>query len=159
VTFCSSLGPRKYPCDICGKAFKHKHHMTEHKRLHTGEKPYSCTRCGKRFSHSGSYSQHMNHRLCKPSASTNGKSVLRPRTKSQCSQFFYTSILAIMLWWSKKEKKENDRFCIVRVSSKCCTQNSLFIVYTEFLCLLFLERRFQWRTVLGCFIWNVGGKT
>ncbi|XP_062597938.1 LOW QUALITY PROTEIN: SWI/SNF-related matrix-associated actin-dependent regulator of chromatin subfamily E member 1-like [Saccostrea cucullata] len=67
----SEEGPRKYPCDICGKAFKHKHHMTEHKRLHTGEKPYSCTRCGKRFSHSGSYSQHMNHRLCKPSASTN----------------------------------------------------------------------------------------
>eukprot|EP00105_Crassostrea_gigas_P002884 XP_011415566.1 PREDICTED: SWI/SNF-related matrix-associated actin-dependent regulator of chromatin subfamily E member 1 isoform X2 [Crassostrea gigas] len=64
----SEEGPRKYPCDICGKAFKHKHHMTEHKRLHTGEKPYSCTRCGKRFSHSGSYSQHMNHRLCKPSA-------------------------------------------------------------------------------------------
>nr|XP_022291861.1 SWI/SNF-related matrix-associated actin-dependent regulator of chromatin subfamily E member 1-like isoform X8 [Crassostrea virginica] len=67
----SEEGPRKYPCDICGKAFKHKHHMTEHKRLHTGEKPYSCTRCGKRFSHSGSYSQHMNHRLCKPIGSTN----------------------------------------------------------------------------------------
>ncbi|XP_069119805.1 SWI/SNF-related matrix-associated actin-dependent regulator of chromatin subfamily E member 1-like isoform X1 [Argopecten irradians] len=58
-------GPRRYPCDICGKAFKHKHHMTEHKRLHTGEKPFRCGRCGKRFSHSGSYSQHMNHRLCK----------------------------------------------------------------------------------------------
>lgn len=93
MTFCSYLGPRKYPCDICGKAFKHKHHMTEHKRLHTGEKPYSCTRCGKRFSHSGSYSQHMNHRLCKPSASTNGNSVLGPRIKSQCSRFFTPPIL------------------------------------------------------------------
>lgn len=87
MTFWFSLGPRKYPCDICGKAFKHKHHMTEHKRLHTGEKPYSCTRCGKRFSHSGSYSQHMNHRLCKPIGSTNGNSVLGPRNKSQCSRF------------------------------------------------------------------------
>lgn len=63
-------GPRRHSCDICGKAFKHKHHMTEHKRLHTGEKPYKCQRCGKRFSHSGSYSQHMNHRLCHGKNST-----------------------------------------------------------------------------------------
>lgn len=125
MTFCSSLGPRKYPCDICGKAFKHKHHMTEHKRLHTGEKPYSCTRCGKRFSHSGSYSQHMNHRLCKPSASTNGNSVLRPRTKSQCSRFLHLHSCHYVVM-KKKKKKKNNRFCIVRVSSKCCTQNSLF---------------------------------
>ena len=53
---------------MCPKAFKHKHHLTEHSRLHTGEKPYQCHKCFKRFSHSGSYSQHMNHRFsyCKP---------------------------------------------------------------------------------------------
>ncbi|KAF3856554.1 hypothetical protein F7725_017277 [Dissostichus mawsoni] len=49
-------------CKICNKAFKHKHHLIEHSRLHSGEKPYQCDKCGKRFSHSGSYSQHMNHR-------------------------------------------------------------------------------------------------
>ncbi|MCL4122889.1 UNVERIFIED_CONTAM: hypothetical protein GTU68_039584 [Idotea baltica] len=59
---------RPYKCDLCPKAFKHKHHLTEHSRLHTGEKPYQCHKCFKRFSHSGSYSQHMNHRFsyCKP---------------------------------------------------------------------------------------------
>ncbi|CAC5404668.1 SMARCE1 [Mytilus coruscus] len=67
--------PRRYPCDICGKAFKHKHHMTEHKRLHTGEKPFQCKRCLKRFSHSGSYSQHMNHRLCKTSGGNGGDEI------------------------------------------------------------------------------------
>ena len=56
------LGVRPYACDICDKAFKHKHHLTEHKRLHSGEKPFECDKCHKRFSHSGSYSQHMNHR-------------------------------------------------------------------------------------------------
>lgn len=63
-----STGQRPHKCDVCSKAFKHKHHLTEHKRLHSGEKPFQCKKCLKRFSHSGSYSQHMNHRYsyCKP---------------------------------------------------------------------------------------------
>ncbi|XP_029697505.1 zinc finger E-box-binding homeobox 2a isoform X2 [Takifugu rubripes] len=63
-------GKRPHQCEICKKAFKHKHHLIEHSRLHSGEKPYQCDKCGKRFSHSGSYSQHMNHRYsyCKREA-------------------------------------------------------------------------------------------
>lgn len=62
----SDLRPHK--CAECDKAFKHKHHLTEHRRLHSGEKPFQCPKCLKRFSHSGSYSQHINHRFsyCKP---------------------------------------------------------------------------------------------
>ncbi|XP_061677908.1 zinc finger E-box-binding homeobox 2-like isoform X2 [Syngnathoides biaculeatus] len=58
----TASGKRPHRCEICQKAFKHKHHLIEHSRLHSGEKPYQCDKCGKRFSHSGSYSQHMNHR-------------------------------------------------------------------------------------------------
>ncbi|CAF3883637.1 unnamed protein product, partial [Rotaria sp. Silwood1] len=59
---------RPYQCSICSKKFKHKHHLKEHERLHSGEKPYTCDKCGKRFSHSGSYSQHINQRnkYCRP---------------------------------------------------------------------------------------------
>jgi DNA-directed RNA polymerase subunit RPC12/RpoP len=46
---------RRYQCSTCSKRFKHKHHLKEHERLHTGEKPYTCDKCGKRFSHSGRF--------------------------------------------------------------------------------------------------------
>ena len=76
---------RPHKCTECDKAFKHKHHLTEHKRLHSGEKPFQCPKCHKRFSHSGSYSQHINHRFsyCKPAPGPAKERVVRVTTSSR----------------------------------------------------------------------------
>jgi len=58
---------RRFKCDLCDKAFKFKHHLKEHLRIHTGDKPFKCEFCLKRFSHSGSFSSHMSNKKCQGS--------------------------------------------------------------------------------------------
>ncbi|XP_069168375.1 zinc finger protein pat-9-like [Procambarus clarkii] len=48
----------RFICDICQKVYKRKEALTEHRRLHTGEKPFECDKCFKRFSYRGSHYRH-----------------------------------------------------------------------------------------------------
>ena len=77
-------GQRPFICTICDKAFKHKHHLTEHGRLHSGEKPFRCEHCLKTFSHSGSFSQHMKnqYKYCKPPAAAQQQQQLAQSSSS-----------------------------------------------------------------------------
>ena len=52
-------GERPYHCVECGKRFTQKHHLLEHQRAHTGERPYPCTHCAKCFRYKQSLKYHL----------------------------------------------------------------------------------------------------
>lgn len=47
----TSIRPRQYLCEICGKSYTQSSHLWQHLRFHQGVKPFSCPHqnCGRRF--------------------------------------------------------------------------------------------------------------
>ena len=53
---------KKFACDICGKSFQQKVHMTDHRRIHTGGKLYECAFRNNTFSDISVLAKHTGER-------------------------------------------------------------------------------------------------
>ena len=50
---------RPFICQNCGKGFKHKANLTDHERIHTGERRHQCPECPKKFQTGSNLKTHM----------------------------------------------------------------------------------------------------
>ncbi|XP_072318453.1 uncharacterized protein [Eucyclogobius newberryi] len=62
----SCSGQRPYCCSECGRSFRWKSHLWEHKFLHLGKSPYKCSVCEKSFAHKVILIKHLKslHHMC-----------------------------------------------------------------------------------------------
>ncbi|XP_051538611.1 zinc finger protein 271-like isoform X1 [Myxocyprinus asiaticus] len=56
---CHSARAKPFQCSQCGKGFSRIQHLSEHVRIHTGERPYECSVCGKTFTRERSLKTHL----------------------------------------------------------------------------------------------------
>ena len=44
---------KRHKCEICGKEFNHKFHLTVHLKIHADVKDFGCKQCSKKFTRNG----------------------------------------------------------------------------------------------------------
>ncbi|XP_055600733.1 zinc finger protein 271-like [Uranotaenia lowii] len=82
---------KEHGCEICGKKYRHRKSLLEHRSLHFRNRQYKCERCGAMFETSGGWKKHVANGRCELSKSklrddrgkVNEKDVFIPEARIQ----------------------------------------------------------------------------
>ncbi|GAB5360069.1 hypothetical protein AAMO2058_000595800 [Amorphochlora amoebiformis] len=56
---------KSFDCKLCGRAFRLKHHLITHSRLHSNDKPYKCLMCNQSYKQVSNLIAHQAHNHAK----------------------------------------------------------------------------------------------
>ncbi|XP_053685702.1 zinc finger protein 271-like [Sabethes cyaneus] len=105
---------KEHGCEICGKKYRHRKSLLEHRSLHFRNKQYRCDRCGVMFETTGGWRKHRANQRCEFSKSKykdpgGGDGVFIPEERKEFAKQIRSSEGKLKIKLANKRKAKRKR--------------------------------------------------